>query len=299
MSWSLVVTLPEEHGETLGALLFDLGALGVEVQDSELTLMPGTPALPEGAARCIAHFEERSAANEAATAVRELTLLGRLEVPPPLEVPAENWATAWRKFHRPVKVGPRSWIHPPWEIPDHVKGDALVCIDPGMAFGTGSHATTALCLERIDELLGKTPGADLLDIGTGSGILALLAVKLGAGARVVGTENDPLSITVAKENAERNGLAADRITWRLKSPDELEPPYDAPYGIVVANILLNTLTALAPQIAAKVAPGGRLVLSGLLSQQGGLAEQAYEQQGLRRAGRREREGWVRVELVRP
>jgi ribosomal protein L11 methyltransferase len=198
-----------------------------------------------------------------------------------------------------MKVGPRSWVHPPWEVPEHAPGDALVIIDPGMAFGTGSHPTTSLCLERVDELLAAMPGADVLDVGTGSGVIALLAARLGAGARIAGTENDPVALQVAAENVERNGLPADRIAWLLKSPDELPPPFDQPFPIVVANILLNTLTELAPQIARKVAPGGHLVLSGLLSPQAGLAEAAYEPLGLKPAGRRERDGWVRVEMVRP
>jgi ribosomal protein L11 methyltransferase len=168
-----------------------------------------------------------------------------------------------------------------------------------MAFGTGQHPTTALCAERLDELLAKRPGAEVLDVGTGSGVLALLAARLGAGRRIVGTENDPIALRVAAENTERNGLAPERIAWQLCAPDELQGDLARPYDVVVANILLNTLTELAPQIARKVAQGGHLVLSGLLSMQGGLAEAAYEQQGLRAAGRRERDGWVRVELVRP
>ena len=295
MGFSIVVTAPEERLEILSAELWDLGALGVEVQDSEVLPMPGTPPLPAGAGRCVAHFDHLQTAQAAAAALPQLGF----EAPAPLEVPEQDWATAWRKFHRAVRVGPRSWVHPPWEVPDHAPEDALVCIDPGMAFGTGQHPTTALCAERIDELLSKMPGADLLDVGTGSGVLALLAVKLGAGRRVCGTENDPIALRVAAENAERNGLSKDRISWQLHPPAVLPAPFGAPYRIVVANILLNALTDLAPQIAAKVAPGGRLVLSGLLSQQGGLAEHAYEAFGLKPTGRRERDGWVRVELQRP
>jgi ribosomal protein L11 methyltransferase len=169
-----------------------------------------------------------------------------------------------------------------------------VLIDPGMAFGTGSHPTTALCLERVDELLAQAPGADALDVGTGSGVIALLAVKLGAG-RVCGTENDPVALEAARRGAELNGIRPERIDWALADPDELP---GGPYRIVVANILLNTLVELAPAIARKVAPGGRLVLSGLLSSQAAEAEAAYAAQGLLPAGRAERDGWVRVELSR-
>jgi len=298
MSWALVVTAPEEVAEIVAAELFDLGAAGVETQEHGMMLMPGTPPLRAGAGRCIAHFAEKAEADDAARALREHEMLSGLEVPAPFEVPAQDWSKAWRKHHRPLKVGPRSWIYPPWELPESAPGDALVCIDPGMAFGTGQHPTTALCLERLDELLHRKPGADVLDVGTGSGILALLAARLGAG-RIVGTENDPVAIAVATENASANGLAKDRISWQLASPSELVGEDARPFDIVVANILLNTLTELAPQIAEKVAAGGKLVLSGLLSAQAALAEGAYEQVGLRASGRREREGWVRVEMVKP
>ena len=296
MSHSLVVHAPEEELELVAALLFAHGALGVEVQDREVLPMPGTPPLPEGRGRCIAHFETEQAAREGAEALR--LSFAHLEVPEPLEVQEQDWSRSWRVHHKAARVGSRSWVHPPWEVPPAGPGEVRVAIDPGMAFGTGSHPTTALCLARVDELLGERPGADVLDVGTGSGVIALLAERLGAG-RVCGTENDPVALRAAREAAVLNRLAEDRIAWELRDPDGLPQPYDAPYGIVVANILLNTLVELSPQIARKVAPGGNLVLSGLLSPQAEEAERAYAALGLRPAGRSEREGWVRVELARP
>jgi len=286
VSWALVLTAPAGELELLAARLFDHGALGVELQEPDQQLMPGTPPLPPGAGRCIAHFIERGSAADSA---REL---GRAEAP--VEVAEEDWSVAWRKHHRPLRVGPRSWVQPPWEDAPAAPGEVRVLIDPGMAFGTGSHPTTALCLERVDELLAQAPGADALDVGTGSGVIALLAVKLGAG-RVCGTENDPVALEAARRGAELNGIRPERIDWALADPDELP---GGPYRIVVANILLNTLVELAPAIARKVALGGRLVLSGLLSSQAAEAEAAYAAQGLLPAGRAERDGWVRVELSR-
>ena len=262
------------------------GALGVELQEPEQQLMPGTPPLPPGAGRCIAHFTERDVAADSA---REL---GRAEAP--VEVVEEDWSVAWRKHHRPLRVGPRSWVQPPWEDAPAAPGEARVLIDPGMAFGTGSHPTTALCLERLDELLAELPGADVLDVGTGSGVIALLAVKLGAG-RVCGTENDPVALEAARRGAGLNGIPSERMRWALADPDQLP---EAPYRIVVANILLNTLIELAPAIARKVASGGRLVLSGLLAAQADEAEAAYAALGLSPAGRAQRDGWARVELSR-
>jgi len=282
VSWALVLLAPPDELELLSAELFELGALGVELQDSGMPLMPGTPALPEGRGRVIAHFDARS---DAAAAAQELG------AEPPVEIAAQDWSVAWRAHHHTMKVGPRSWVYPPWEpAPDGI----AVAIDPGMAFGTGSHPTTSLCLEACDELLALRPGADLLDVGTGSGVIAMLAVKLGAG-RVAGTENDLVALQAAREGAALNAIAGGRIEWLLRDPADVP----GQFGIVIANILLNTLEELADQIAAKVAPRGRLVLSGLLADQGDAASSAYATQGLREIARKEREGWIRVELERP
>jgi len=254
----------------------------VELQEPGMPLMPETPPLPEGRGRAIAHFQDRESASEAARS---------LGAEPPVEVPEEDWSVAWRRHHRSLQVGPRSWVHPPWEHPP--ESGVAVAIDPGMAFGTGSHPTTALCLERCDELLAEFPGADVLDVGTGSGVIALLARKLGAG-RVAGSENDAVALEAARQGAALNGVTG--IEWVLIADPAVVP---GQFRIVIANILLNTLEDLAPAIASKVAPGGRLVLSGLLAEQAGAAERAYVALGLRAFGRKEREGWVRVELSRP
>src|SRR5207302_5494644 len=129
-------------------------------------------------------------------------------------IAGRDWTIAWRAHHKPALVGPRSWVHPPWEAPRLRTGEVGVAIDPGVAFGTGSHPTTALCLERLDELLAGRPGADVLDIGTGSGILAISAALLGAG-RVCGTENDPVALEAARRGAALNGLAFGRLELLL------------------------------------------------------------------------------------
>jgi ribosomal protein L11 methyltransferase len=285
VSFLLVLAAPPEELEILAAELFDLGAAGVELQEPGQLLMPGTPALPEGLGRCIGYFTSRE---DALSAAGEL---GRVESVP-VEVPEQDWSVAWRAHHKPLRIGPRVWVHPPWDVPSGDGGLVRLAIDPGMAFGTGSHPTTALCLERLDELLLQRPGADVLDVGTGSGILAIGAVLLGA-ARVCGTENDPIALEAARRGAELNGLPPGRIEYVLA-----EAP-GGTFDIVVANILLNTLVELSPAVAACVAPSGRLVLSGLLAEQGDGAEAAYRAHGLLVVGRKQREEWIRVELERP
>ena len=282
MSWALVLLASPEDLEVRVAELFERGALGVELQEPGMPLMPEAPPLPEGRGRAIAHFQDRESASEAARS---------LGAEPPVEVPEQDWSVAWRRHHRSLQVGPRSWVHPPWEQPP--ESGIAVAIDPGMAFGSGSHPTTALCLERCDELLAEFPRADVLDVGTGSGVIALLASKLGAG-RVAGSENDLVALEAARQGAALNGVTS--IDWVLTADPATVP---GQFRIVIANILLNTLEELAPSIASKVAPGGRLVLSGLLAEQAGGAERAYAALGLRPFGRKEREGWVRVELSRP
>jgi ribosomal protein L11 methyltransferase len=282
VSWALVLVAPPDELEILAAELFDRGALGVELQEPGMPLMPGTPELPQGRGRAIAHFLDREAAQETARS---------LGAEMPLEIPEQDWSVAWRRHHRTLRVGPRSWVHPPWEAAPADR--VAVSIDPGMAFGTGSHPTTALCLERCDELLLEFPGADVLDVGTGSGVIALLAKKLGAG-RVVGTDDDPKALEAARQGAALNGVPD--VEWMLTADPAAAP---GQFGIVIANILLNTLEDLAQEIASRVAPGGRLVLSGLLAAQGEAAERAYVAVGLLPFARKEREGWLRVELSRP
>jgi ribosomal protein L11 methyltransferase len=147
-----------------------------------------------------------------------------------------------------------------------------IVLDPGMAFGTGSHPTTALCLGALDRELSRRPGAAVLDVGTGSGLLAIAAARLGA-RRVAGTENDAAALEVARENAARNGVS---VELSLSPPASVTGRFD----VVVANILANTLVELAPEVASKVAPGGALYLSGLLAGQEEQVREAYAACGL-------------------
>ena len=181
------------------------------------------------------------------------------------KVDDQDWERVWMVHYEPLSFGARTWIVP-WnrELPESAQahGAAVVRLDPGLAFGSGTHPTTSLCLQWLDALAGagELDGRTVLDFGCGSGILALAALKLGA-QRAVGVDNDPQALIATHDNAERNGVD-DRLAVFL--PQD-EPP--AQYPVVVANILASALDALADTLAARVAPGGRIALSGILSGQ--------------------------------
>ena len=203
-----------------------------------------------------------------------LTLLAALEAfDPGLDwtqvgfrtVADEDWERAWLDQFKPMRFGARTFIVP-WnhEVPEEAQapGSAVVRLDPGLAFGSGTHPTTALCLRWLDGLAGdgELQGRHVLDFGCGSGILALAALKLGA-AGAIGVDNDPQALLATADNAQRNGIE-ERLQVYL--------PEDEPVGtypVVVANILASALDALAETLAARVAPGGRIALSGILKGQ--------------------------------
>lgn len=174
----------------------------------------------------------------------------------------QDWERAWLDQFKPMRFGTRTFIVP-WNhaLPEGADAPdaAVVRLDPGLAFGSGTHPTTALCLQWLDQLAtqGELQDQAVLDFGCGSGILALAALKLGA-AKAVGVDNDPQALLATADNAERNGIA-DRLSVYL--PED-EPA--ATYPIVLANILASALDALADTLASRVASGGRIALSGIL-----------------------------------
>ncbi|MEJ2790473.1 MULTISPECIES: 50S ribosomal protein L11 methyltransferase [unclassified Pseudoxanthomonas] len=180
------------------------------------------------------------------------------------KVEDEDWERAWLDQFKPMRFGARTFIVP-WnhEVPAEAGDDAaIVRLDPGLAFGSGTHPTTALCLRWLDGLAddGALEGQRVLDFGCGSGILALAALKLGA-AQAVGVDNDPQALLASADNAQRNQVDAK---FNAYLPED-EPVMT--YPVVVANILASALDALADILAARVAPGGRIALSGILKGQ--------------------------------
>ncbi|KAF1697219.1 50S ribosomal protein L11 methyltransferase [Pseudoxanthomonas jiangsuensis] len=211
------------------------------------------------------------------------------------QVEDQDWERVWLDQFQPMRFGQRTWIVP-WnhELPAEadVPGAAVVRLDPGLAFGSGTHPTTALCLRWLDGLTGAgmLQGARVLDFGCGSGILALAALKLGADA-AVGVDNDPQALQASVDNAGRNAVGA-RLAVYL--PQD-EP--QATYPVVVANILASALDTLAETLATRVASGGRIALSGILRGQEGELLQRYAAWFDELQVDTE-EDWVRIEGVR-
>lgn len=197
-----------------------------------------------------------------------------------------DWERVWMDDFRPMRFGTRLWIVPTThEVPEDAQDDASVVLrfDPGLAFGTGTHATTAQCLEWLDGV--ELSGRRVLDFGCGSGILAVAAARLGA-TQVVAVDNDPQALVATTANAEANAVAkrivvADADSWQAGER----------FDVVVANILANTLIELAPVLVAALADDGRIALSGVLPEQGEEVAAVYAALGIA-LERRERDGWL-------
>jgi ribosomal protein L11 methyltransferase len=280
MAWlSLKLAVDGDQADAVSDALLEAGALSVSTEDRDA----GTPAEE-------AQFGEpgladpRSWKHNWVVALLDSdtdvpALLAALDLPADIEhrvetVAEQDWVRLTQSQFDPIRISGRLWIVPSWhDAPDP---DAIsIVLDPGLAFGTGSHPTTRLCLKWLEANLRS--GASVLDYGCGSGILAIAAAKLGAG-RVVGVDIDPQAVESARDNAERNGVS---IAFML--PDELEKARfqnplplavaganagpNALYDVVVANILTNPLKALMPLLAARARPGGDLILSGILETQ--------------------------------
>jgi ribosomal protein L11 methyltransferase len=278
---SLTLDVPEPEAERVEALLWDAGATGLEIRDREAPPMPGVRGPSPGEAIVVAWFEEREPAEAALADVREWVPDARGAFG---EAPDTDWSMAWRSQIRSTRVG-RLWVGPPWETPP--EGTVSLVIEPKMAFGTGDHPTTALCLAAVDAFCAAHPGGSVLDVGTGTGVLALMARKLGA-ARVVGVDNDPMSVTLARENAALNGIAGVELSGATL--DAIEGRFD----LVVANILANTLVELAPTLVAHTR--GRLVLAGVLIPQVDEVREAFERAGATSDGGDRSGDWIRLDL---
>lgn len=266
MAWQNVSFLTDAaSAEPLCDALIELGALSASIEDADAGTAderpqfgePGTPTTPGWQrSRVLALCESDTNVSELLQAACQ-----QLGVPPIRDfsvtaLAEQNWVQLTQAQFDPIQISGRLWIVPSWhESPD--PSAINLVLDPGMAFGTGSHPTTRLCLEWLEKTV--TPGCSVFDYGCGSGILAIAAGKLGA-REVRGLDIDPQAVEAARANAERNVVMADFVDG--------SQPIDGMYDVVVANILSNPLRVLAPAICALVRPaGGQLALSGILREQ--------------------------------
>ena len=254
--------------------LLEAGALSVEVTDpragtADETPLYGEPGEPVGGLWPVNRITALFGADVDPAAALAAAGKALQQVPPPHEssaVPDQDWVRATQTQFAPIKITERLWVVPSWCTPPD-PGAINLTLDPGLAFGTGSHPTTRLCLAWLAASL--RPGERVLDYGCGSGILAIAASMLGA-REVVGVDVDPQAIVASGANAARNGAAATFVL-----PDALAPCATAGFDVVVANILANPLVLLAPALAARVRRGGRIVLSGVLEAQTDAVGAAY------------------------
>lgn len=285
-SWlEVTLTLPAPWAEPAGSALLEWGAPGLieEAVGETVRLTAHLPAPSRGFGRTLRAY--LTALGEASGTPGSFAVhLARRRDP--------GWATQWRSFHRPLRFG-RLVVAPSWcEVPLG-PGEVVVRLDPGMAFGTGQHPTTASCLEVLAAWV--RPGLPILDLGTGSGLLALAAARLGGGP-VFALDTDPLACATAAANCRRNGLAAP-VRVCCGSLDALMPR--AAFAVIVANLTAVAHMALLPGLAGHLAPGGRAALAGILEEQAPEVRRAVGQTGLV-VGREHRAGgWVTLHVTRP
>lgn len=287
MYYALRIDISEEAGELLQAVLDGTGPLGLEVRDQSLKLPPGAEPLAAGRLQILAYYESEHEVQEASREVlREFPDAGVSSAP----VGQEDWSETWKKHVRPVRVG-RIWVGPSWELKNAGDAPITLVIEPGMAFGTGDHPTTSMCLQALQDGVERKPAASVLDVGTGTGVLAIAAKRLGAG-RVVGNDIDPAAVRIAKENAALN--KAEGLELTDKPLERLGGEFD----VVVANLYAGVLVQLAPRLAARLAPEGFLAVSGILAPQASEVAQAFAREGLKAAGRRTSGEWVLLRYER-
>ena len=205
----------------------------------------------------------------------------------------EDWASAWKAYFPVLRVGRRIVIRPTWRRHRREAEDVVIAMDPGMAFGTGLHPTTRLCLAALEPLAddGRLTGARVLDVGCGSGILAIAALRLGA-ASALGVDTDPIAIESTDANARRNGLAR-RTRARVGSLPSGEPPFD----VVLANLIAGVLVPLAPALRREIIDGGTLVASGIFIDREAEVRSAFEAAGLLVTDRLAEGDWVALEAT--
>ncbi|MCR6544942.1 50S ribosomal protein L11 methyltransferase [Dehalobacterium formicoaceticum] len=272
----VTVTTTEEMSESLANLFWELGAGGVvieepfamrrniddqswdaweispELLDAENVIIKGYFPIDHRLVETMAAFKKQS------EEIRSLFPEGRLQITE-TEVATEDWATSWKAYYKPERIGNRVVIKPSWESYQAKEGEIIIEMDPGMAFGTGNHPTTAMCIRALEEYV--FPGCRVIDVGSGSGILALTAAKLGAG-KVLAIDHDPVSIDATRDNITLNGANA-RVSV---VQGDLASGIKGTADIIVANIIADVIIRLIPQTLALLEKNGIFIASGIIKE---------------------------------
>jgi ribosomal protein L11 methyltransferase len=282
MRWlELTVSAHREAVEAISELLSRFAPGGVAIEEPIALLDDGQEyrVLPDGAVLVRAYLPlDGSEAEQRQQIEQGLWHLGQIgehfvgELTT-RQVAEEDWANAWKEYYHVLHLGKRVVIKPSWRDYAPQPGEVVLELDPGMAFGTGLHPTTHMCLELLEQRV--QPGMRVLDVGTGSGILALAAAKLGA-ASVLALDVSSVAVEAAQANVRANGLD-ERVSVRLGS---MEAVSGERYDLVVANIIARVIADLAPALVGALAPGGLLIASGIIDERLPLAEDALRAAGL-------------------
>jgi ribosomal protein L11 methyltransferase len=298
MFWTaLIIETSSSHTEALNNLLIELGALSVDTHDADagtqdeqplFEQFDDTPKTTWSNVEITALFEETVDVTAIMQTVVQNAQLPCLPVYRIKKIEDQDWVRLTQSQFGPIKISSRLWIVPSWhQIPDPTAINLM--LDPGLAFGTGSHPTTELCLAWLDENLQG--GEQVLDYGCGSGILAIAALKLGAG-HVVGVDIDPQAVESSIKNAGQNKCGQNKAEfYSVDNMAKADQTMDGWADIVVANILANPIIMLAPLLKRASKSNGRIVLSGILAEQAKEVEQVY-QQWFKMHLAREQGGWA-------
>lgn len=302
--WSEIkLEVPKEWGELVAEIFEEEGAGGIVYEDPEiLTERPlkADEFLSEEAKASVpqrfglkVYFPVDDRLGERITRIKQ-RIVELLEYEPQFklrQVQEEDWAEAWKSYFKPEHIG-RVVIKPSWESYQPRTGEIVVELDPGMAFGTGTHPSTRLCLGLLQE---QAPGrTSMLDIGTGSGILAVSAAKLGI-PQIVAGDIDPLAVKVATENVQRNGVGGQ---VRVVEGDLLQLGLNTNFELIVANIITNVILKLIPDLPGALAPKGHFLASGIIDERFPEVEAALTEQGFELVKRVSADGWTALVATR-
>ena len=299
MDWiDVSMEVDGEAAEAVADLFYRYGHQGVAIEQAGFPIEVWPDEIPPADRLIVrAYFPANDQVEAAQQKLREavwhMSQLYPLPEPSFRVVKEEDWAEAWKAHYHPVRLGRRLYIRPAWtEVPDARADDIILVMDPGMAFGTGTHPTTQLCLVALEDLLADRPALDVVDLGCGSGILGIAALKLGA-RHVLGLDIDELAVEATQANAERNGVAA-QLTVQQGSLETLKHS-SRHFDLLLANILAKVIVEMCDQgLGDVVRAGGHGVFSGIIDTQADDVEAALRRTGFEPERRLPQGDWVAI-----